>query len=157
MISSKALIACAIIATAHMLAPQANAQSRLPPSVSATTFTLGLMLGCVVRAQTYLEVSRANLAAAGLDLPPTYGDLDLVIGVHTAPFVADLNQALSSLSGSDYNAALQDKLISDIARLEYGSPYGGAAMYNESWGQMAACGYQFHIHGIYAAYPPTSP
>lgn len=157
MISSKALIVCATIATAYMLAPQASAQSRLPSSVSSNTFTLGLMLGCVIRAQTYLEVSRANLASAGLDLPPTYGNLDLVIGIDTGAFVADLNQALSSLSGSDYDPALQDKLISDVARLEYGSPYGGAALYNESWGQMAACGYQFHIHGIYAAYPPTSP
>lgn len=153
----KTMAVCVTLLTVQTLVPEASAQSRLPASVNSNTYTLGLMLGCIIRAQTYLEVSRENLATARLDLPPNYQNLDLVVGIDTSALLIDLNQALLSLTGPSFDAELQTKMISDVARLEYGSPYGGATLYNESWGQMAACGYQFHIHGIYRSYPPVAP
>lgn len=130
-----------------------NAESRLPLTVSTNTFTLGQMLGCVIRAQTYLEVSRVNLASGGTPLPRSYQDLDLVIGVDASALRTDLELALAAWSGPSYDPVAQAAMIVEVARLEYGSPWGGANNYSESWGQMAACGYKFHVHGIFDAYP----
>lgn len=153
MINSGALVASAIVLASLAVVLPVSAQSRLPPTVSTNTFTLGQMLGCLIRAQTYLEVGRVNLANAGTPLPPAYQDINLVIGVDVAALRIDLEQALAAQVGSSYDAAAQGALIAEIAQLEYGSPWGGAANYSESWGQMAACGYRFHVHGLYDAYP----
>jgi hypothetical protein len=48
-------------------------------------------------------------------------------------------------------------MITEIARLEYGSQFAGATLYNESWAQMASCGYLYHVHDLYDAYSAAAP
>lgn len=144
------LIAGAVIATA----PAAHAQSRLPATVTTNTFTMGQLMGCLIRAEVYVEISSTRLASVNLATPPAYQNPSFIVGVDLAALRGDLEQAFTQLFGASYSHLEQEVLIAEIARTEYDSPLAGRPNYFESWVQMAACGYLYHVHDLYEAYPP---